>query len=1051
MKNSLLLPLLVVVLALVAGAWWFTRSAGPGAGPHGVTELERGDAPAQEPHGPSDDLSAAPAAVATPERAAVAEAAPVTRESSTREAASLPADVIWVEGRVAFPDDLPIDEAGAEVTARGRRFGGKDDPRREYVAPVAYDGGFRVAFSAATRKGWLELSGRYLYMKDKLTLDMSDLPAQVVLEPELGGLVHGKLTPPPGLAWDAARAAEAVVRINAWGGVRVSRSAAVDENGEFELTGLPPSSNYYLQVEHERWSGERLSEIKVLAGEVTEVTVELTAGATVAGRVVDAAGAPLMGVELTLLNDAANVWPLPKETTDAEGAFAFHGVAWGGDVRLTAERADWLPATLELGKLSQGQQRVGLELVLRRGETLTGLVRWPDGTPAADAWVQVEQEREGELPFRFGPDGENVRTAADGTFAVGGLELKPCTVRASARSVSESDKRRAAEAAAEGEEVRVRRRGSTYVVKVDGVVPGATDLVLVLEAGDVLNGRAVDDRGEGLTRFVISAEPLESVQDELEPNDAFHRPVLSLDGSFAVDGLRDGAWRVRALSDDHEASEWVEVRSPGAGEVELVLPRMASVAGVVRAPGGAEISGASVFVEDAANEEHVVRVRQGQWGEKATSGRDGRFEASELAPGRKAVFAAADGYAQGPEVYVELQPGQALEGLALTLRRGARLTGEVNAAAGPIAKRSVMLQGQDGLSYYETVETDARGRFELDGLNPGRYRLELRAPSGEQAGEVGGLGMVWFDGGRGEGAAVQNAVQYADLSEGGHVHVVLGSPPSDPLTVAGRITRGGAPVADCAVQCRATDGDESNRASAVSDAEGRYELTVSGAGRYEFVVGSRPDQVREVRDLAASGATVDLELPGGRIGGLVRGDDGELVEGAWVLLVRYQDPDGKGVGHPQRSGSTDAEGAFAFENLEPGRYRLEVSKSARWSWTRRGSEPGLGAVLLEDLVLAEGGALEDVAVRLEPAATIRGTVLGPDGQGLGGARIRVTSPSGQPLSRASGSSDASGAFELDGIGGGTWRVFAEDDGRHGAEVEVRVAPGGESEIQLLVD
>lgn len=1053
MNQKLLLGLLVLVALLVGGALYLAGGGASSTEAGGSRELSRGVAgEALAPSASDEVLAAAPEPPRSEEREAVTEppSIPKRRETSEREASALPSDVVWVEGVVIFPTDMPLDAGPTEVTARGRRYS-KQDSRREYITGVDEYGRFRVAFARATRTGWIDVSGRFLYMDDKLSMKMKSLPSEVTVEPKLGGVVRGRVTPPPGESWSAEAAEETRVTLWTWSNGRRSRTVSLSPEGTYELSGMAPGSSYTLRIQGGPWMEYSEEEVEVEAGVVTTRDVELRRGARVSGRVVDREGQPQADVPVELFCEPLeDVWHHQTVQTEPDGTFSFRGIV-EGEVRITAAPKDALPVEKELGLLHDGDGREDLELEVDLGRSITGFVRWPDGSPASGAWVKADQERETEtLRMMWGGAG-SVRTEGDGSFTISGLEDAPCVVRASSKSVLERDRKRAEKARAEGRTPRLRKRGSTYRVKMEDVMPGTSGLVLVLEPGDTVKGKAVDDQGQGLTRFLISARPVVGPGSELDEEDGFDRVVVSLDGSFSIDGLRDGRWKLTARADDHASSNSVEVESPGAGEVEFTLPRLARVQGVVRGPGGEPLSGASVFVEDAGDESEPVGIRGGLWGEDAGTDNEGRFEALDQRPGRKAVFAGKEGFGQSPAVYVDLAPGQTLEGVSLRLRAPARITGVVHAAAGEIAGRQVSVSGVDGVSYWESFESDSSGGFEVDGLSPGRYRLELLGTSTDAAKKrFGRGGLLSFEASGDEEGLAQNAIQYVTLEAGGRAHVVLGSPPADPVVVRGRVTSGGEALVDVRVSCRGSEDPERNRASTRTDSEGGYSLTVSGAGSYDFQVGTGPSRSDSRHEVGVGTTQLDFELPVGRVAGRVLGEDGAPLEGATLQVRLYQGLDGGAVNSIERLALSDDEGTFEFEHLPPGVYSLRVSKEGRWSWRKRRREDELGGVVLEGLRLEEGAQLTDLETQLEASGSIRALVLRPDGVPAARATVWVDSPTGHGLD-VRGRTDSEGRVTLTGVGPGKWRVQARGAGSESEATEVRVHVDSESEVTLSLE
>jgi len=134
---------------------------------------------------------------------------------------------------------------------------------------------------------------------------------------------------------------------------------------------------------------------------------------------------------------------------------------------------------------------------------------------------------------------------------------------------------------------------------------------------------------------------------------------------------------------------------------------------------------------------------------------------------------------------------------------------------------------------------------------------------------------------------------------------------------------------------------------------------------------------------------------------------------------------------------TDRAGRYALTQLEPGYYRLSAAAGGYVASAMRGGElvriePG-AFVHLEDLALAEGGA------------RVRGTIRGPSGAPLAGARARIVRPE-RPRLLLELTADARGAFEV-AMPNGPFEVRASAAG-HAPATLYGVAPSAEANLTL---
>lgn len=180
--------------------------------------------------------------------------------------------------------------------------------------------------------------------------------------------------------------------------------------------------------------------------------------------------------------------------------------------------------------------------------------------------------------------------------------------------------------------------------------------------------------------------------------------------------------------------------------------------------------------------------------------------------------------------------------------------------------------------------------------------------------------------------------------------------------------------------------------------------------------------------LAAVPANAQVQSPGdaGRIAGHVVGTYSELMAGVTVTLGRRNT---QGLSSPVQTKSTDSSGAFSFEQLPPGRYRVMAS---RQGYTARQTpdlqaEPGDFFEIGPTVDLAEGAQVLDVQVVLQRMASIAGRVIRPDGSAAPDVRVQVAIRSGtgrRPLIEAVTTSQFDGRYEITGLPPGEYLVGA---------------------------
>jgi protocatechuate 3,4-dioxygenase beta subunit len=270
----------------------------------------------------------------------------------------------------------------------------------------------------------------------------------LVWEVDPGATVRGKVLARSGDpiegAWLQARVVGGPAR--AKDGHRSDTSA---HDGAYELTGLKPGS-YQLELETDRGvppqDGYR---VEVAPGETVTRDLVVDDGGTIRGTVADAAGKPVVGVEVHARAGANFTWRWPGTTprSDDTGAFTLEGVK-PGDYHVVAQRS-WFDTLRKPGTTDDAKQ--GERVTVRAGQTSTvrlvvesqaqairGTVVDAAGKPVDDAFVSAARESDaaGARPSNVSitrwdwGDEKPALTGVDGAFTIGKLSPGKYTLRA---------------------------------------------------------------------------------------------------------------------------------------------------------------------------------------------------------------------------------------------------------------------------------------------------------------------------------------------------------------------------------------------------------------------------------------------------------------------------------------------------------------------------------------------------------------------------------------------------------------------------------------------
>lgn len=481
--------------------------------------------------------------------------------------------------------------------------------------------------------------------------------------------------------------------------------ARSDADGRFEVPGLDLEP-VVLHVTHPEHADTKVSATPAPPEGAPELTVRLTRGATLAGRVLDAQGRGVAGEQVNLIPpqsffDAVSVF------TDAEGAFAFPGLAPGGYSLTTGPYEQGARGLSRQGIAVGDSGVVTVDLVHPPAEgLLTGEVR-AAGQPVAGAEVTVQDDR--------GPEqAHHAVTDEQGRFAVEGLQLG--RVQVSARTAA-------------------GQSGSASVT----VGAGAPASVTVELGSAQVAGRVLDESGRPVSGAWISLEADEDGHTEWSR--MRWQGNSSPDGTFLARGLRAGRLRVRVNRPEY-AQYLGEPFALAEGEAralgDLRLRRGAILAGTVRDDSGVPIEDATIGVRDAQGRPVFLFSM-------STTGSDGRYSLRGLEPGSYRVAFEARGHAPA-EVAVTLT---AEGGTAdATLTRGGAVVVRVEDEAGqPVAGARIFLYDARGQLVTRTISlanfdngsrsTDAQGTARLDDLAAGTYRAQARKEGWVETGPEG--------------------------------------------------------------------------------------------------------------------------------------------------------------------------------------------------------------------------------------------------------------------------------------------------------------------------
>ncbi len=919
--------------------------------------------------------------------------------SSLRSSAA--ADGPTISVRILFPADCPIDPSLRVLALpkkKVRRTGG-----RKYIdalvrgeeldfpwssAPVGTNGYATLPLPADIAEPALILDGEFLYLQKGEPVDGQ---TEIALSPRLGSSLHLTLTTPDGTQ------PEGTIRLmgGQFSNQNPSFSSRVSPVRQRLIRGLAPDLNWMIHPQLEQHFSHGKLGVKLNAGERREVQLDLEMGCIVEGTVVDDDGQPLekISVELVDMQPWARMTGAIDAKTDEKGHYSL-GRIGSGPHTIRATQDGRTTVTSDELDLIDGETRKGVHLVLSLGESIAGTVYLPDGKPARGAFVSATHRAkvEGFGPMQRKRNQQASKTVADkqGYFKITGLESKKYAIRA-----------------------RKAGRGSLGVkanfhASAPAVEAGTAGLRLDLEAPHLLKGRVVDGQNQPVTAFRIKGKAVE------DGGPAESQKFSGEDGTFQFEKLGTGRWRITAEAKGYHQDESHTIQLPADGTpLIIVLQREGSIAGQVLSPSGSPLPGAVVHANNGEGQRGFGRNR----GPRAEADEEGLYLLEKLDPGTYQVTASSPGWADNEPILVDITPGLAAEGIALQLRTGGSISGIVLESDGsPMTGRNVHW-GDNAMAFASRgqTKTDSSGGFEFKNVTPGQWQVSA-APSFEEMGDrmqgrsgMDAMGDVMSD----------LLTQSVQVFERENTHIELGGEPKAPVVIHGRVLYQGRPLPDAQVVAVAEgqaimQGMKTDK----SATDGTFELTVDRPGAHVISAQAGVLGMETLIDVpSGSDLTIDLIIPSGGITGAVRTPDGKPASGIRLSLQRND-----GLARVRFQGSqtsTDVDGVYTFDGLQPGSYTVRANSS-----TFGGGNRNLGTETRANIRVTDEG-LQRADFHLRTPGTIHGTVRSPGGLPMAGVSIFFRDASGllvRNLSRTQ--TDASGQFEREGLTPGNYTISA---------------------------
>lgn len=1026
MSSKLLLILVAVTLAV--GAFFVLRDPGPDTPDTRVTSAaEAAPEATTAARGPEtlelDDepLTEEPAALVAEEPGRV-EVVPGSRPVWAQK------DAVELRGQVLFPAGLPGDElAFVTVQLQG------DLASTEYAVEVDPAGSFAFFVPPNTGSVQLELDARYLFLDEPVQA----APEQpIVLAPRLGAWLTGTIVLPKGapeIAWSAVGVSTTV---DFGAGLNVSQarmgrlfdeSTTAKPGGKFELKGLHAGRAFSLVTNTSELPLVHTDGLELEPGEHRQLTIQMQLGATLAGRILDDQGVGIEGAALTAGSGAQLDLQAQREmryaTSSEDGNFRISGIA-PGELKLSATAGEFLQGKpLEL-VVAAGEVREGLEVILERGAEVRGRVVDVEGAAVVGAAVELSFDPAAMNGMNAanastGATG-SATTGADGSFRIRGLGLGPFQLEAT----------------------RVGESEAWSYGRLAGVRPGSLELVLTIRELAPFVGRVVDAADEPIPSFVLELNP--GSLGGLMGGNRMTEAVEDPEGRFQLERVKEGKWNLYVRSDGYGRAGPISVDRPGPGDSEVLvrMTRGVIARGVVVGPDERPVGGATVMWKADAGD-LVLNLIGVAPSISDTTDDQGLFELRDLPAGSLSLTATAEAWASAEPLALQAAPDELLEDLRFQLRVGGSITGEVLDDEGGHEVGALIQIQQPGGGNQTITRTDSKGAFLAERLEPGKWQVVAIASDTDTSGNPAEL--------------LKNLkMDMVDVVDGQNVHVILGSPPTDPVHVFGQVEPSKEVQGGIAIFIPEGDNLLGSMRMASLDEAGRFELDLDGPGKYVITIQRTPeggvgqDNVEFQEEIPAQPEVrLTLALPRGAISGQVVNTANEPLGAVRVSL--YADggtSTGTMSGGKYTETMTEADGSYEIAHLRPGTYT--VGAGGRPITAIFDDSGDYGREVRSGIQVKEGQRRTGIDFELDAAGAIVGHVRDSAGQPVSGASLFVHDQDGILLERISlATTSGDGSFHYAGVAAGSYTVSARSKTEASpAAVAVQVQSGKEASVEL---
>jgi len=478
-----------------------------------------------------------------------------------------------------------------------------------------------------------------------------------------------------------------------------------------------------------------------------EVTLQLQPGAEVSGRVIDERGVPIPGTKIgwapgpgepdgayTFVTPLADGGHYIAAVTDSAGMF--HKTVPPGLGCLVAVHPSHLTAQACGVRSTIGQPRTDVQIVMKSGARVSGVVVTADGKPAPRAEVIVTHPSWEHIPRLSDSYRSRTTTDAEGRFSFDGVDRMPLALAAWTDDAS------------------------SELVEIDlSGVGERNSIKIVLANTGTITGTVTEEDGKPapftmVTYFVApDLDKIVWAKTEVESRGlalpkSIGGTLCDAEGKFRVAGLPPGTYALRAQRPaatsvpPNYSAAWRYKVALGS-DVTMVLPGLGSITGHVVDDDGRPVTSFSVAF---AIWEPAMQTAAMPSGRPVTSA-DGTFKIDSVPANHYMIAVSGPGIVEWRAPgSVEVKSSSVTDLGTIKVKAGEQISGRVLSRAGaPVANADVTMATADKPDLFLHAESDADGHFTLPVVTRGtavRVRASTESNTSEWVSVAAGVTTV---------------------------------------------------------------------------------------------------------------------------------------------------------------------------------------------------------------------------------------------------------------------------------------------------------------------